>query len=755
MPRDAGDGDLGPGMGDGFPDAASMPGDAGSSPEDVGAGAPDAASDASLADVVEGAFEARRCETTFRFVPDGPTPQQVQVAGEWDWSDLQEMRFEEGAFVASRALGPGLHCYKLIVDGQWRLDPGQRVQAYCDGVLNSGVRGVDCDSPEVKVSDAPRASADGFEAWLRFLTNAQGDAPGELEVSLLHNFAVSPVEAAWDSTGRLRVALSGLAPGKYTLRVDAADVQGNQAERVLLPFWVEAEPFVWRDALIYMIMTDRFVNGDPSNDAPPTPMAEPSTDWEGGDFAGVTQMIESGYFDELGVRALWLTPFNQGTDGVFVASDNVHQVTGFHGYWPVAPRAVDRRLGTEQDLEAMVAAAHRRGIRILMDAVINHVHEEHSTFEAHPAWFNPGCVCGSSGCDWTDERLTCLFADYMPDIDWKNKDAGEHFIKDVLWWLERYDLDGARVDAVKHVDDLAVFNLVERVNHTFERGGTDYFLDGETAMGWAGDDLAANDEEYGTINRYMGPGGLDGQFDFVLYHAVVENVFFRDRKGYVHLDFWTGQSQRAYLPGSVMTPYIGSHDTSRVLSLADYRGQDDAHPVSVGAHKWASQGLPVRPDEREPYDRVGMAMCWLLTIPGAPMVYQGDEYGEFGGGDPDNRHPFRAEGELVEREAALLSRVRALGSARARLSPLRRGDYRSLGASERSVAFARVESGASAVVVVLNGDAAPLTRTLDLAGLGFGAGAFDDELGLDGALVVDGDEGRVTLPAHSCAVFSP
>jgi hypothetical protein len=96
---------------------------------------------------------------------------------------------------------------------------------------------------------------------------------------------------------------------------------------------------------------------------------------------------------------------------------------------------------------------------------------------------------------------------------------------------------------------------------------------GETAMGWADCGLDCNAENYGTISRYIGPFALDGQFDFVLYHGVSYNVFAHDIFGMLHADYWTQQSQTQFPAGSIMTPFIGSHDSPRFVTLATYRGQ--------------------------------------------------------------------------------------------------------------------------------------------------------------------------------------
>src|SRR5207247_1540361 len=134
-------------------------------------------------------------------------------------------------------------------------------------------------------------------------------------------------------------------------------------------------------------------------------------------------------------------------------------------------------------------------------------------------------------------------------------------------------------DAVKHVEDIAVMNLSARIRAEFEAAGTRVFLTGETAMGW-GDCGNCNANEYATIARYIGPHGLDGQADFVLYHAVPYRVFSSDEHGMIHADYWAQQSLVSYPAGAIMTPYIGSHDTARFVTLASYRGQDQAHDPS-------------------------------------------------------------------------------------------------------------------------------------------------------------------------------
>ncbi len=690
----------------------------------------------------------RSCATRFSF-QTAEAIESVAVAGEWDWETREPMTAEgSGTYSLDKELPPGLHAYKLVVTRpggvvDWILDPANAYRAYDGGVENSAVRVPDCGVPLVEVA-SHEITATGAATTLRIARGSEGDAIESVRV--VRRFEGAELEVTGTrSDGELAIALDGLAPGKHVLAIEATDAAGKTSERTLVPFWIEREAFDWRDGLIYMVMTDRFRNGDPSNDPGRALEAVPEADFFGGDLRGVTAAIEDGTFDELGVRALWLSPFVENATSVHF--EHGHGVTAFHGYWPIKGRAVDPRLGSEADLDAMVTAAHKRGIRVLMDYVINHVHRDHEYFTQHREWFRTGCECGAPGCDWTERRLDCSFHDYMPDVDWQNREAGEQMISDALWWLERFDLDGLRVDAVKHVEDLAVFDLSTRIHETFEQGGTEYFLLGETAMGWRGDNLADNLGEYQTIARYVGDSALSGQFDFVLYHPSAKQVWADDSKGMLHLDYWTRQSLEHYPASAVMTPFVGSHDSERLISLATYgSGSDIVH------HKWADQGLPSAPASDEPYDRVALALAWTLTVPGAPLLYYGDEYGEHGGADPDNRHMWVAPAQRTARQSSLHDRVARVGRLRSELPALRRGTYANLTTTEDVLAFARILGNDYAIVLI---NRAGSTRTAQIAAPFADAVLTDRMDPASRTVALASGALSIEMPARSVAILVP
>lgn len=643
----------------------------------------------------------------------------VELVGEWNWSETLQMNGNGDVWTADIELQEGLYCYKFIVDGTYMFDPSNPERVYCDGIENSLLR----------VDDhlRPHYTASLTEVALEVTYHAGS-------TGALHDGVPSALTGAtWDeTTATWTLPLADFEDGKHTLKVEGFDTDGHPAYDLLVPFWTGPHAdFVWDDALVYMIMTDRFVNGNSSNDGASTGAAQ-GADWQGGDFAGVTQMIESGYFADLGVNALWLTPFNTAATGTGKAADGVHDVSAFHGYWPTEARGVEPRLGTEAELQEMIGAAHDNGMRVMMDFVVNHVHEDHEYMQNNSDWFNSGCICGQADCDWTEHRLDCQFTAYMPDVNWKNRQASEQMIADALWWMETFDLDGARIDAVKHVENLAVANLVAQINERFETVGNEVYLKGETAMGWSGHSLEDNQAQYGAINAYMGPDGLDGQADFVLYHAVVDNVFVSGNENYQHLDFWTNRSQDQYTPGSLMVPYVGSHDVPRLTSRAD-TGTGDAY------NQWVENGLPGQPGDVSAYHAALQAYGWLLTTPGAPLLYYGDEYGEYGGADPDNRHMYRNQSSWSDHESALYENISQLGQLRLESVALRQGAYSTRLAMPNMLAYNMTHDEQTMTVVLNRGGPTQMGGFATNDTLRFGAGSLAD--------------GTLTVPAHSVSVI--
>lgn len=724
-----------------------------------------------------GAPPGLECPTTFTYSPSGGA-QNIRVAGEWHGFDLGTapvMTANGGTHSVTVNLPPGLWAYKIVYDEggqtQWIFDPSQGRRKYLGGTENSAIKVPDCSRPSFNVtksqSSRPAAGQGTYSAELEYRDGVDGGGPdtGGFTASLLHDGTSTPLSAGQftvDASGNVTISLKDLEDGKYTVVATGKTKSGKTSDPTRLIFWVEQETFAWNDAIIYMVMADRYRDGDPSNNAAPTPGADVRGDWQGGDLQGLRQSIADGTLDKLGVRAIWVTPFGTNPQGAYLASDGVHLVTGYHGYWPIKGREVDPRIGGEQALKDMVVEAHKHGIRVLQDYVIHHVHTDHEYVQAHPEWFIlNGCVCGTAGCDWTEHALDCKFTEYLPNIDFTNPEASQAFVDDAIWWLDTFDLDGLRVDAVKHVPEAATRNVSVEVREQFEKGGTRYFLMGETAMGWDdcnGEQSDCNAQNYDTIAKYVGPFGLDGQFDFVLYHGVSYRTFAYGDKGMIHADYWVDHGQKRWPQNAIMTPYIGSHDTPRFVSLADYRGQDGAHDRGIPGNQW--NDIAQAPGDVEPYWRTRIAHAWVLGLPGAPLLYYGDEYGQWGGADPNNRLMWRPESSLSADEATTLSFIRKVGTAKRNIAALRRGKYVQvhglIGLDENTLVYGRSITPGQSALVGITRMSTPQTVMIDASKVGFVQGTvLKDAMGGPNVTVGAGGQTSVTIPARGAVILAP
>ncbi|MBK7864089.1 MAG: hypothetical protein IPJ65_36920 [Archangiaceae bacterium] len=651
------------------------------------------------------------CPTTFSHHALA-SASSVTLVGEWNAFDRQSQPMSDssgsGNWSGTFTVPPGRWAYAFLENGAEVTDAQVRAVRYVNGRPWGAVDVADCKKPRVTVQEGTLTNQGGA-----FSVGLSVSLAASVEVQLTLPDGTQLSRTVEVSGGTATYSESGLSPGKYTAKVTAT----GGADPLLLPFWVEAERFSFRDSPMYMLLIDRFRNGDPGNDAPGAATAG----FRGGDLQGVEAAIREGYFDALHIKAIWLAPWQTQPTRIF-SDDGVHSISGYHGYWPVKARQVDPRFGGDAALKSMVREAHRHGIRIVMDAVLNHVHADHEYFQdpAKKSWFRTGCNCGSSdACGWDNAALTCLFRDYMPDIDWTNNQASDQLVSDMVWWIETFDLDGIRVDAVKHVEDAAIVNLTNAVRSRFENGGTDYFMFGENFTG-----------DSGAIKKSIGPNRLDAQLNFPLFMSVPETVFARDDQG-LQLVKNSTAGNLADFGDAMMVDFVGNHDVARFITKADPANRDRQ------GNQW--DNLPGAPSGQVPYDRLFLAFENLMTIPGVPLVYYGDEYGEWGGADPDNRHMMNQAATYLPEQRGQLERMQKLLAARAKLRGLRRGPLQDLWCNEENwgqgkgnlYAYARtdVDPHHSAVVVLnLTGNTWTNVGLAFPASLGWSQGTLREEL---------------------------
>ena len=456
----------------------------------------------------------------------------------------------------------------------------------------------------------------------------------------------------------------------------------------------------WHDAIMYFAMIDRFKDGDPSNNTT-VPNAEFPGQYQGGDFKGIQQKVDDGYFDQLGINTIWITSPLDNADMAYLGADG-HMYSGYHGYWPKDETLIESHYGTLADLDALVAHAHQHGIQIVMDYVMNHESSESPIWLQHmnDGWFNPdsngnggNCVCGA-GCSWDTDRLVCWFDTFLPDFNFLNSAARKWSVDNAIMWAKH--VDGFRLDAVKHIQTVWLTDLRARVQGEVV-WDQPFYMVGETFDG--NRDL---------IKSYVDPNTmLDGQFDFPLRGAVLNTLL--HRAGSMNdLATFVASNDGYYGPGSIMSTFLGNHDVPRAIEHALDQPMFD--PWDGG--KWAAwTGQPQLPTNSNPFQRLQVAYTFLFTSPGIPMIYYGDEYGMPGAGDPDNRR-FMQWSNYTSDQTWLHDQIAALAKIRKAHPATRHGTRTQLGVTGDVWTYKMAMSG-DTVYVALNRSDSPQ----DAAGL--------------------------------------
>lgn len=633
---------------------------------------------------------------------------RVFVVGSWDGGARPGLPLPaeraDGWRVGHLPLPPGEYTYVVVDDGAELANPSVSTTAVENGREVTWARVDRCDEPALRVNSALLGGDWSGRLTVTFLAAEDGAPLDPSSVTITERStervvapqAVTVPEEA-PRSGGFTVDLPGLAAGKHTFEINAGDTKGRRAEGRRASIWVEratgvrgpTDPFDLRDTVVYQVMLDRFRDDEGRALAAP----EPASGRAGGTLRGFRRYLESGALEALGVTTLWLSPLYKNPDGLF-PGDAGHTYSSYHGYWPVDSRATDPRVATEAEVDTFLTEAHRRGLRVVFDVVPNHVHEQHPYWARYrdAGWFNradPACVCGQGACDWAGHIQTCWFAPYMPDLDWTNPDVARQISDDVAWWLQRFDADGVRIDAVPMMPRSATRRLTATLRERYEHPGNPLLLLGENFTGPGGYDL---------LRYQLGPHGLDGQFHFPLMWSLRAAVAHGREPMSAVAEAMEAGERAWHGSGAVMGTMIGNHDVTRFASEA--AGDADASG-------WTPAPQPLVPLV---YAKQRLALGLIFTLPGAPVVYYGDEIGLAGRADPDSRRVMPAEDALNDEQRATATFASQVGQLRKCSRALRRGTYRTLFAGPEAYAFAREigeRDDAERVVVVVTrkGDA--------------------------------------------------
>lgn len=624
---------------------------------------------------------------TFKY--ESETAKKVVVMGGFnDWSRTAFPLGKNGdRFRRTLFMDPAKHAYKFVVDGQEVTDSlNPESESNNMGGWNSVLDLSSWSEPEpgalIKIVQDGR--------WLHFgLISYESNMSIQEWVVLIDNTQLHADDVDPIIGGGLKVDIASIDSG--LLRVFGIDSNGKivpENQTIIKngkPLSTENDD--WSFSVIYNIMVDRFFDGDLIiNNRVNDPALPDIANFMGGDLLGIQKKMDDGYFDDLGVNTFWISPIQEQADGSWrewVLPNRIF--TGYHGYWPVEPRKIESRFGTDKEFRSLVNTAHLSEKKILLDFVSNHVHKDHPYYKDHSDWFG-GITLPDGSLNirkWDGEtRLTTWFDDFLPSFNYAlSQAATAAVVDDAVWWMEEYDLDGFRQDAVKHVPHSFWRKLTKRIKTNFP--DKNIYQIGET---FGSDDL---------IGSYINPSELDAQFNFSIYFNV-RGLFSSESTDFSSIRDVINKNRISFGPIHQMGNITSSHDQLRFAGYAD--GQ-----ISIGDDGTlrSFNDMVSAIKNKTTYSKLANFHAFNISQPGIPIIYYGEEIALMGEGDPGNRRMMRFD--LNDNEEKLRSQFSQLNKLRTTHSALALGDQLILKNEGTILVLLKIYYDHSVLVIINNG----------------------------------------------------
>lgn len=570
----------------------------------------------------------------------------------WTASKLQ-LKYNNGNWVGTTLISPGIEQYVLLIDGKESVDP-TNVKKVSNGfggfnsIIETKTKQLDLISYLLNDSQVIVKSKVG-EQKVKFVCFL-GDSLLTPEIIEDNKWVLSvvniPKQGGYNDLSIWSITTNARSNNLWVPILDGRPI--NELEvfnRLNNP----------RSMIIYNPMIDRFNNGDTDNDYKiNNDSVNPKVDYFGGDLQGINSKLEKGYFRELGVNTIWVSPIVENPNGPWGQWLKPRtKFSGYHGYWPTSLSKIDSRYGGEKAFSNLITNLHSKDMRILLDYVAHHVHQTHPMVKQFPDWFTSLYLeDGTVNMQlWDEQRLTTWFDTFLPTFKFSNPEVVEALTDSAIYWINKYPIDGFRHDATKHIPNEFWRSLTRKIKSSNKK---DFFQIGET---------------YGSpelIASYLGDGLLDAQFDFNLYDAAV-NTFKSIGGGCTNLSNTLKTSLDWYGQNHLMGNITGNQDRPRFVSKADGSIKDNEDGKQAG---WDSK---IKIENPVVYEQLQNLMAFNISVPGIPIIYYGDEIGMPGGNDPDNRRMMRFDDQLDSLEQENLKTFQRLNRIRANSIALQLG----------------------------------------------------------------------------------
>jgi glycosidase len=624
-------------------------------------------------------FKSNKSKVVFEYKASSDKVKSVCWAGSlngWNKTSHPLQKDKSGVWKLSMEVENGEYPYRIWEDGEEKLDANNPTQKDngLGGKNSVWIVGTPQKPAKIRTFMSEGSTmyllAEGkVDRYVYYLNNKKG-GEGKVEGG---KFTIPLPKTGW--SGYLRVY---------------AESNGQLLNDIMVPF-MNGSPVMTpqflprqdpRGQIMYFMMVDRFFDGSPTNNFPTLdPAIQPKANTMGGDLLGISQKINQNYFSQLGVNTLWISPICKNVEGAWGLWDKgtKSKFSAYHGYWPLALTKVDKRFGTEQDFSNLINHAHNKEMNLIVDYVAHHVHQEHPLVKGKKGWTTPLYLPdGTMNTErWDDHRLTTWFDTFLPTFDFSKPEVVNALSDTALYWVKKYDIDGFRHDATKHIQTEFWRELTYKIKK--EKQNKPMFQIGET---------------YGSpalIQSYLGSGLLNAQFDFNLYDAMVD-AFAKNETNFKNLEQVMLESMRYYGSHHSMGVITGNQDRGRFTSYADGSLKFDEDAKLAG---WTRE---IKNQGSIGYRRMEQLMAFIMTSPGVPCIYYGDEIAMPGGNDPDNRRMMTFDNLTID-QRKLKASVSRMTTLRKKSMALMYGETEILLNTGQTFAYMRQYFGDVVVVV--------------------------------------------------------
>ncbi len=614
--------------------------------------------------------------------------EQINLFGQFNSWDRQNLPMKDanvdGVLEVEIPLDPGRYEYKFYIDGREVVDPGNPDKV-SNGMGDYNSLRIIEESAKDKMFLhilGSEKTDDGLLLKFYFENIDKSNRVDNENLIALFDNKRYPVELIRSNEKEITFTVKDkMLSGNHSIRIAVNRMGKNtNIQTVQLHDGIVAGNLgvhTLNDNIIYCMMIDRFANGNKSND---NPIKRDSlfvqANYQGGDLQGIINKLEEEYFDKLGVNAFWISPIVDNTNNAYREFPVPHRwYTGYHGYWPVSSTKVEEHFGDMNLVKKFIDIAHQKKSKVFLDYIAHHVHHEHWMWKDHRDWFGTyNLPNGRLNLRlWDEYRLTTWFEPYMPSFDFVSSYEALEFMTDnAVWWIKVTGADGFRHDAVKHVPNEFWRLLTKKLKKEISiPQNKEIYQIGES---FGGIDMIAS---------YVNNGQLSAQFNFNLYDVAIP-TFLDEKASFKLLDYQMQKSFQVFGYNNLMGNIMDSHDKIRYMAYAD--GDLAINDGRASDFAWNN---PPKVDDPKSYDKLKLHLAYILTIPGIPIIYYGDEIGMTGASDPDNRRMMRFGDDLNEYEKQTFEDVSKLIHIRKEHSALRYGDFLTLQADEKVYAYLR------------------------------------------------------------------